>query len=664
MTLFAFLTKTDAAAGARATLLQGDTLFVDEGISVARTDGTIASSDAVIVALAGSNSFDIRGKVLGNVAGIRSGDDAAVDGGSDIRIASTGLVKSFDSAAIVMAGKSSTVTNQGSIEGMTFGLLMSGISSATESKIVNTGTIVGEGAYGIFHSGYSTEALTVHNTGTIRGGFGSFNGGSVVETIINAGTMVGDAFLAGGADRYDGRQGTVQGTVYGGQGTDTLLGGAGNDVFKGETEADMLDGGAGNDTLSGDGGADTIKGGAGNDTLDGGTEADRLEGGAGNDTYVIDDAGDVVVELVNGGTDTVKVSISHTLAAHVERLTLTGSDNIDGTGNGLANILTGNAGKNTLSGLAGNDTLKGLDGNDTLDGGAGIDRMEGGIGNDTYVVDNAKDVVAELAGQGTDTIKASVSLTLGAEVERLTLTGSGNLNGTGNALANTLIGNTGANTLKGLAGNDTLDGGKGADRLEGETGNDTYVVDNAKDVVVELAGQGTDTVKSSVSHTLSANVERLTLTGTGAINGTGNTLSNILTGNTGNNILKGEGGNDTLIGGKGADQLYSGAGKDMFVFKAAEDSTAASAGRDKIFDFTVGSDKFDLRGVDADSSMMDDQAFTFIGSTGFHKTAGELRFEVKSGDTIVHGDINGDGAADFSFVLDTVVDLKSSDFLL
>ncbi|MFO1206182.1 MAG: DUF6605 domain-containing protein [Burkholderiales bacterium] len=295
--------------------------------------------------------------------------------------------------------------------------------------------------------------------------------------------------------------------------------------------------------ITGNAGANTLTGTAFGDQIDGGLGADRMVGGTGDDTYFVDNTGDIVTESSStGGTDTVYSSVSFTLGSNVENLVLTGLSSINGTGNSLANTLTGNSGNNTLN------------------GGTGSDTMSGGLGDDTYVVNVATDVVTELADQGNDTVSSSVTYTLPDNVENLLLTGTGNINGTGNALNNTVTGNT---------GNNTLNGGLGDDTLIGSAGNDTYVVDSAADVVTEAASAGTDTVQASVSYTLSANVERLTLTGTGNIDGTGNDLANTLTGNAGNNVLD---------GGTGADAMTGGAGNDTYIVDNTGDTVTESSG--------------------------------------------------------------------------------------
>ena len=369
---------------------------------------------------------------------------------------------------------------------------------------------------------------------------------------------------------------------------------AGTGAFVGTGNAldNVIVGGSGKNKLSGGAGQDRLIGGSDADYLDGGTGADTMIGGAGNDIYIVDDAGDVVTELAGGGTDEVRTTLSsYTLGDNLENLTYTGTAAFTGTGNALDNVITGGAGGNTLSGGAGNDTLIGGAGNDVLDGGTGADKMTGGAGNDTYIVDDAGDMVTELAGGGTDEVRTTLaSYTLGDNLENLTYTGTAAFTGTGNALDNVITGGAGGNTLSGGAGNDTLvggagndvlDGGTGADKMAGGAGNDTYIVDNAGDVVTELASGGTDEVRTTLaSYTLSDNVENLTYTGTAAFAGTGNTLDNVITGGAGNDTLTGGGGNDTLVGGAGNDVLLGGDGNDYLNGGTGADKMTGGAGDD------------------------------------------------------------------------------------
>ncbi len=284
--------------------------------------------------------------------------------------------------------------------------------------------------------------------------------------------------------------------------------------------------------LSGTGVNDLLVGDAGGNTLDGGAGADVMEGRLGDDTYIVDNVGDVVKEVVGGGYDVVKSSVSYVLADEVESLLLQGTAAINGTGNGLSNRMVGNSGNNVLDGAGGSDV------------------MIGGLGDDTYVVDDGSDRVVELADEGTDTVRSSVSFTLANHLENLELTGDARINATGNSADNILRGNSADNRL---------DGAQGADRMFGGLGNDTYFVDNTGDVVVEELDSGNDKVISTVDFTLGANVETLELSGP-ALNGTGNALANQLFGNEHNNRLYGGAGDDLLQGGKGDDRYVFGQG--------------------------------------------------------------------------------------------------------
>lgn len=280
---------------------------------------------------------------------------------------------------------------------------------------------------------------------------------------------------------------------------------------------------------------------------------------SGKRVLIVDQGSERITEDAGRGTDTVLSSVSFTLPGSVENLTLTGGGPIGAFGNALDNVLIGNSSPNILNGFSGNDVL---------DGGAGDDSLYGGQGDDTYVVDSAGDLVVENANinEGIDLIQSAISMTLGNFFENLTLTGTAAITGTGNTLDNVLIGNGANNTLTGNAGHDTLDGQGGADKMNGGDGDDFYVVDNVGDTVTEKANAGTDKVNSSIGFTLGSNVENLTLLGDVAINGTGNTANNVLEGNSGANVLTGNGGSDTLTGGAGNDTLIGGTGGDIYQF--------------------------------------------------------------------------------------------------
>jgi len=196
--------------------------------------------------------------------------------------------------------------------------------------------------------------------------------------------------------------------------------------------------------------------------------------------------------------------------------------------------------------------------------------------------------------------------------------------------------------------------------MHGGAGNDTYYVNKSGDKAYEKAGEGRDKVNSSISYSLSGqDVENLSLSGSAKINGTGNGLDNVLAGNSGSNTLKGQGGNDTLNGNGGKDVLWGGSGSDAFVF-----DTSKEADGDTIRDFVSGTDTISLKNIDASTRSKGNQAFEFIGTSKFHKEAGELRAYKSGGNTYVAGDTDGDGIADFAIKFSGSKTFASADFIL
>ena len=486
-------------------------------------------------------------------------------------------------------------------------------------------------------------------TDEVRSGFSSYGLAANIEKLTYTGTSnftgIGNSLnniITGG---------TGNDTLTGNDGDDVLMGGTGSDVLSGGNGIDAISYSSSSAGITinltagtangGDAQGDTftfiekVIGSAYADTLSSSTNGHILQGGAGNDIYVIGNGG-VIVEAAGEGTDevqTAQTTFSIASFTNVENLTFIGTGDFTGTGNSGDNIITGSSGNDTLVGGAGADILNGGTGTDTADYsgsssgvtvdftagiGTGGDAqgdtltsveqvtgslhsdtllsstsghvLQGGAGNDLYVIGSSGVTVTEAAGQDTDEVQTSLnsfSLAFIANVENLTFSGSGNFTGTGNSLDNIIAGGS---------GNDTLDGGAGTDVMIGGIDSDTYYVDNVGDVVIENAGEGiNDLVYASTSYTLATNVEKLTLTGSSAIDGTGNSLTNQLTGNNAGNILSGQGGadtlsggagNDTLIGGAKADTLTGGADIDTFVFDILE----TSANKDTITDFTHGTD--------------------------------------------------------------------------
>ncbi|CAA2138760.1 calcium-binding protein [Methylobacterium bullatum] len=228
-----------------------------------------------------------------------------------------------------------------------------------------------------------------------------------------------------------------------------------------------------------------------------------------------------------------------------------------------------------------------------------------------------------------------------------------------------IYGTTKGDILKGYNTPDIIDGRSGADAMYGGIGDDTYIVDNKGDKAFEGNKQGLDHVVSSVSYSLGGQyIENLTLVGS-AVVATGNSLANTLTGSDAANKINGGGGNDILIGGLGRDILNGGSGVDIFVFRSIEDSKVGISVRDALLDYDIGIDRIDLSGIQAVSSAAENQAFSFLGSHAFTKHAGELHTKVSSGSTVIEGDVDGDGKADFQLVLKGVVEaLHASDFVL
>jgi Ca2+-binding RTX toxin-like protein len=453
-------------------------------------------------------------------------------------------------------------------------------------------------------------------------------------------TLSGPATVAQGNSLANSITGnSLANTLNGGTGADTMSGGDGNDVYIVDNALDIvsestlvgggidtvisslnytLGGGVENLTLAGSATvaqgnslANSITGNSLANTLNGGTGADTMSGGDGNDVYLVDNAGDLIIEASSqsSGVDTILSSINYTLGGGQENLTLSNSAAV-GFGNNIANYLVGTAQANTLNGSEGTDT------------------MDGAEGDDVYIIDNEQDVIIELDDAGSDKVMSAVTYLLAQNVENLELLGGDNIDGIGNSLDNSLVGNSVENYLDGGAGNDFMNGGLGddviyggnseyddngdivaedgvdtllggdgndlllasneetnliGDLLDGGSGNDTLIGGYGDDTIVNDAtdaiadgGEGIDTVLSNTSVLLAAtrfsNVENIVLVGDGNITATGDSLDNEIYGNAGDNTLDGGDGTDLLAGGAG-DDVYLVDEFDLAVVEIEEEGT-------------------------------------------------------------------------------------------
>ncbi|MER8628409.1 hypothetical protein NKH55_01335 [Mesorhizobium opportunistum] len=390
-------------------------------------------------------------------------------------------------------------------------------------------------------------------------------------------------------------------------GTGTATGPAGVEFIAAGTTNDAITGSAGDDHIQGGAGVDTLNGGAGDDLLDGGTGADTLKGNAGNDSYIVDDAGDQVIEVASEGTDTVLSSVTYTISdADVENLTLTGTAAINGTGNSANNVLIGNLAANTIYGNDGNDSIYGGAGNDVLSGGNGNDSVYSGAGNDYINGGGGDDTLVFQRGDGTETVDdaSAIVTTAAADISAASAIGV-SATGIVNDWAGGYLWQTSTNSLlkRQEAGTDTLVlQGISADNLSF-----SWFGPRADDLRIDVAGGPAGDAVLLYQQGVVGRIEKLQLDGVGLMNffvapasgatvygGTGNDIifglagndwlssdsgDDILYGGAGNDIMQAFDGNDRLIGGKGNDNIQGMDGSNEYVFRPGD-------GSDYLTDFT------------------------------------------------------------------------------
>ncbi|HEX8308565.1 MAG TPA: M10 family metallopeptidase C-terminal domain-containing protein [Allosphingosinicella sp.] len=621
--------------GAGADQLAGgagnDLYFVDSGDVVA--EAAEAGTDEVVTALAAyvlganlenltgtsSTGQALSGNGLGNVIRGGSGNDT-LDGGAGSDQLAGGLGNDL---YLVDAGDLVTEAAGAGTDEVRTALAVYLLSANVENLSGTSGagqTLTGNGLANVVTGAGGNDFLdggagADHLAGGLGNDVYTVDAGDAVSEAANAGvdevrTALAAYTLATNVENLTGTSATGQ-ALTGNALSNILSGGDGGDVLDGGAGADQLAGGLGDDvyivgagdtvaeaagagvdevrtalaaytlaanverlvgtsqsgqTLTGNALDNAITGGSGNDVLDGGGGADQLFGGAGDDVYIVE-SGDSIAEAASAGVDEVRTALaSYALGSNLENLT--GS-------NPAGQTLAGNELNNRIIGDAGADLLYGL---------GGTDRLEGRAGNDSYVVDRAEDIVIEAAGQGYDTVFSPVTYALaaGSEVEVLSTldrAGTQAIDFTGNEFNNALYGNAGVNRLAGGGGNDVLDGGAGSDSMIGGAGDDMYIVDSAGDSITELAGEGTDEVRTALAaYTLAANLENLRGLSSSGQALTGNGLDNFILGGAGTDTIVGGGGNDRINGGAGADVMRGGVGDDTYAVDNLDDVVEENGG--------------------------------------------------------------------------------------
>ena len=460
------------------------------------------AADLNLSTLDGTNGFQINGEAAFDNSGrsVASAGDLNGDGYADLIIGApkAGPTAAYSGASYVVFGRASGFTanlDLSTLDG-TNGFRITGEAERDRSgiSVASAGDVNGDGIDDLIigayladpHGTYSgatyvvfgkTSAFAANlSLSTLNGSNGfqingeairDYSGGSVASAGDVNGDGIDDLIIGAHAASPNGGYSGASYVIFGQLGPLNFVGGAGDDTRNGGTGGDTLSGLGGKDTLDGMAGDDFLDGGDGNDLLKGGDGADDLLGGAGGDTLF----GDAGADELSGGD---------------------GADKLyGGTG---ADLLNGGTGNDRMDGQSDIDTLNGGAGNDYLDGGLGADIMSGGTDNDVYIVDDAGDQTIELAAEGFDIVRTSLSWTLAANVEGLELQAATNAAGTGNSGANILQGNAGANLLSGLAGVDTINGNDGDDVIVGGQGNDLL-----------RGGLGLDTFR--VAHSFSGALE-------------------------------------------------------------------------------------------------------------------------------------------------------------